>query len=97
MLMAFFLSKTMIVLTILGICYLEYAYVGLKPLLKVRKEDRDKYPEFNRHDIQKLMRRWVFYPMTPFVFFKFIIGYGSIAVMVIHTWFVGFFYSSEEV
>jgi len=53
--------------------------------------DKDKYPEFNRHDIQKLMRRYVFYPMTPFAFIRFIIGYGSVAVMAIHTWFIGFF------
>ena len=71
---------------ILGVLFEIWAYKKLRPLLKdgeVLKKAFKDYPEFARVDadsMKKYSSRVYLFIIAPFVFLKFLIGWGSLAL-----------------
>ena len=71
-------SKLFIINCVLGFALLEYALHCIKPLYKVKKELNDKYPGFKRCDLDKI-KRINFIIMIPFILFRVVFAWSSIA------------------
>ena len=87
---------------ILGVLMEVWAYKKLRPLLKdgevIKKAFKD-YPEFARMDVDRMKRyrnRFYLFLVAPLVALKFIIGWGSLAILWMWCCFCMLFYKKGE-
>jgi hypothetical protein len=85
--------KWIVINQIISLLLLEWALYQYEPLrIKTKRdqEEAEKYPEFRRLDQHKLSRT-VLYIFSPFIMFRFFIGWGSTSIMFTWTklWMIG--------